>query len=94
MTADSTLNEVDRITRDMLDVAKQEQWGQLAVLETKRRALIAGIDAQALQSMRYREILERIVGCNQSITQHLQARQEDIGLLLHAFGDSPLKADG
>ena len=93
MSKAGSLQEIERITREMLECARQEQWQQLSGLEQQQRALVEVLDANHLRGAVQQETLRRIVEVNTTITHRLQDRKNDISLLLKAFDDSATKAD-
>lgn len=93
MNAEQLLSEIEQITQAMLETAKLEKWPELASQEARRRTLLASIDSTTLGQARYKDTLQRIVHSNLTITQRLKDRQDDIALLLGAFGPPPAKVE-
>jgi hypothetical protein len=86
MSASSVLQEIEKLTGDMLLNARQEQWSELSSSETRRRALLAQL-GPALLAPSERQALQRIAENNREITRIAKDRRDDIGLLLSVFGD-------
>lgn len=93
MNANALLHEMERLTGEMLDSARREQWPELAGLEERRRQLLAVLDVRSLGTPQEQATLRRIVDNNNTLTQRVQGRKDDLGLLLSAFGEAAAKAD-
>lgn len=90
MAPEATVREIERLTMEMAEQARQEQWAELAANEKKRRALLGNLQDMRGDHGALLQTLTRAAELNRDLVDRVRNRRDDIGLLLQAFGGTTL----
>lgn len=83
----NALDEIERISRDMLEAAIREDLQQIIQLQDRQNNLMARIAPAILREKQHEDALRRIIDLNRETSRRVQDRRDEIGDLLRVFAD-------